>query len=62
MDMNSRQNRHSDEIRADTWRTATDLHRNYRRIGISAVAAAVRYAGGDRTPAARSKESEDAAA
>ena len=61
MDMNSRPTPRSDEVRGDTWRKGTDLDRNYGRIGISAVAAAIRYASGARNPAPASDDHEHAA-
>jgi hypothetical protein len=50
MDMTSRQDR-----RPDTRQEGADLDRNYGRIGISAVAAALRYASGAKNPAENSR-------
>jgi hypothetical protein len=60
MDMNLRRDTRPSEVRDDTWRNSTDLDRNYRRIGISAVAAAARYASGAKNPAPASDEHERA--
>jgi hypothetical protein len=41
--------------RNDARREGTDLDRNYRRIGISAVAAAARYCSGAKDPTSASE-------
>jgi hypothetical protein len=64
MDMNSRHNLRPEEASRAPLREETDLDRKYHRIGISAVAAAARYASGARNPGkprAPSSEHEHAA-
>jgi hypothetical protein len=61
MTKNARQDSNLERHGRDGRPEGSDLDRNYRGIGISAVAAAVRYASGARNPAPASDENEHAA-